>query len=367
MLSELRRGDADEYGAKAANLGALIHAGFRVPPGFVVPAAMCGTDRPELDGLLGDALTALGAEVVAVRSSGVGEDSAGSSHAGVYDTFTDVVALGGSGVDAVTAAVRGCWASLDSPRAVAYRRAVGITGAPAMAVVVQRMVRADVSGVAFSVDPVPGDPGMLLIEFVSGAGSGLVSGAVRPQRVRVARSRRVSGADPGTDRNGAMLTEVAMTVMAVEESLGGPVDVEWCWAGGALHLVQARPAPAAPSPAHRSGPGGPIGALPVLLGEPASPGVVTGPVRVVTGIDMIDQVAGGEVLVTPSTSPGWMPALVRCAALVTEVGGVTSHAAIVSRELGLPCVVGAEQATTVLATGDRVTVDGTSGVVHRVT
>ncbi|MCZ7630664.1 MAG: PEP-utilizing enzyme [Microthrixaceae bacterium] len=85
----------------------------------------------------------------------------------------------------------------------------------------------------------------------------------------------------------------------------------------------------------------------------------------VTEIDMIDQVIEGDVLVTPFTSPEWMPALVRCVALVTEVGGVTSHAAIVSRELDLPCVVGAERATTVLATGDHVTVDGSSGAVRR--
>lgn len=365
MLGELRRGDAGEFGAKAANLGELIHAGFRVPPGFALPAAMCGPGRPELTEVLAAALDHLGADRVAVRSSALGEDSARSSHAGVYDTFTDVAALGGSGVAAVATAVRACWASLDSSRAAAYRRASGLAGTSSMAVVVQQMIHADVSGVAFSVDPVSGDADTLLIESVSGAGSRLVSGTVRPERFRVARSRVVAHKDLAQGDGAVMLTEVATVLLEVEECLGGPVDVEWCWAGGTLHLVQARPTAGGSSAADRSGAWRPSDDDMVLRGEPACPGIATGSVRVVTDIATIDQVRDGEVLVTRFTSPEWMPALVRCDALVTEIGGVTSHAAIVSRELGLPCVVGAEGATKVLSTGDHVSVDGAAGIVHR--
>lgn len=364
-LGELRRGDAGEYGAKAANLGELIGAGFEVPPGFVVPAAMCRTDGPELAARLGVALAELGAHSVAVRSSALGEDSMASSYAGVFDTFTDIVVSSGAGVDAVAAAVRGCWASLDSPRAAAYRGAGGLPEVSAMAVVVQKMIDAELSGVGFSVDPVSGDTDTLLIESVSGAGSALMSGTARPERFRVATSKVESGVDSDGGEREAMLSEVAGTVVGIEDQFGAPVDVEWCWSAGILYLVQVRPITRVGSQGRDDGPGSRSDEHLVLRGEGASPGVSTGPVRVVTEIDMIDQVIEGDVLVTPFTSPEWMPALVRCVALVTEVGGVTSHAAIVSRELDLPCVVGAERATTVLATGDHVTVDGSSGAVRR--
>lgn len=363
VLSELGLSDAGDHGAKAANLGELIHAGFRVPPGFVVPAAMRGTNRTDLEKVLRTALADLGAQSVAVRSSALGEDSAVSSYAGVYDTFTDI-GVAGAGVAAVVEAVQGCWASLDSPRSDAYRSATGLGQIRDMAVVVQQMIHAEASGVAFSIDPVTAERDTLLIESVRGAGGRLVSGTVRPERFRVARSG-VPEAGEMSGAGGLMVAEVARAVIAVEEHLGNPVDVEWCWVDGLLHLVQARPATGVTLGPSRRDPGEKTYATDVVLrGEPACPGCATGPASVVAEISGIDQVADGDVLVTRFTSPEWMPALVRCAALVTEVGGVTSHAAIVSRELGLPCVVGAASAMKVLSSGERVTVDGGAGTIQ---
>lgn len=363
MLSELTLSDAGDHGAKAANLGELIHAGFRVPPGFVVPAAMRGTNRTDLEEVLRTALADLGAHSVAVRSSALGEDSAVSSYAGVYDTFTDI-AVAGAGVAAVVEAVKGCWASLDSPRSDAYRSATGLGQIRDMAVVVQQMIPAEVSGVAFSIDPVTAERDTLLIESVRGAGRQLVSGTEHPERYRVARSG-VPEADEMSGAGDLMVSEVARTVIAVEEQLGKPVDVEWCWFDGLLYLVQARPATGLVVESAGRDPGEETYATDVVLrGDPAGPGRATGPASVVAEISGIGQVADGDVLVTRFTSPEWMPALVRCAALVTEVGGVTSHAAIVSRELGLPCVVGAASAMKVLSSGERVTVDGGSGTIQ---
>ncbi|MCZ7630663.1 MAG: hypothetical protein M5U19_17230 [Microthrixaceae bacterium] len=237
-LGELRRGDAGEYGAKAANLGELIGAGFEVPPGFVVPAAMCRTDGPELAARLGVALAELGAHSVAVRSSALGEDSMASSYAGVFDTFTDIVVSSGAGVDAVAAAVRGCWASLDSPRAAAYRGAGGLPEVSAMAVVVQKMIDAELSGVGFSVDPVSGDTDTLLIESVSGAGErsdvgngppgavpcGEVEGGIRGGcRWRRTRSDAVRGCrDGGRDRGSIRGTGGRRVVLVCGDPVPGP-------------------------------------------------------------------------------------------------------------------------------------------------
>src|SRR5205807_1096299 len=141
-------------------------------------------------------------------------------------------------------------------------------------------------------------------------------------------------------------------------------DVEWCIHGGAVHVVQSRPITAAGPPT-----GGPAvgtdGAEPVLVGTGASPGAGSGRVHLVFNIEQALRLQRGQVLVTPMTNPDMVVAMRNSSAIVTDVGGMICHAAIVSRELGLPCVVGTETATSTLSGGDIVTVDGSRGAVYR--
>ncbi|WP_414637775.1 phosphoenolpyruvate synthase [Actinomycetospora sp.] len=322
--------------------------------------------------------------VVAVRSSALGEDAEETSFAGMNASFTGV-----RGGDAVVARVVDCWASLFGARAVAYRASRGLDTEPAIAVVVQVMVPADRAGVCFTADPRTGDRTTVVVEAVLGQGETVVGGAVEPDTYELAtdgpggpqlRAMRIGRQDHevvagpdgrdrtvalGPERAGAQvltvaeIEDVATTALAVAAHYGRPQDVEWAFADEKLWLVQARPVTTGGADAAAGVSGGEV----VLRGIPASPGRVTGPVRVLRQPSDGVRLAAGEVLVAPLTNPDWLPAMRRAAAVVTEAGGATCHAAIAARELGLPGVVGTGDATTVLHDGQVVTVDGSSGEV----
>jgi pyruvate,water dikinase len=322
--------------------------------------------------------------LVAVRSSAVGEDSATASFAGVNESFTNVAE--GDVVDRVL----DCWASAFSERALAYRGERGSTDAPTVAVVVQAMVPSERSGIAFSVDPSGADRRHLLVEAVLGQGEAAVGGLVEPDTYVVDRETRevssvrrgrqafqiVPGADGGDRRTEVSaerstqrvlsddeVLDVAGTVLRIEDAFGSPQDVEFAFdPAGSLHIVQARPittgsapVPAPPRPTPASA------ADAAVTGLGASPGVASGRVRVLADPSRQSELLDGEVLVAPMTNPDWVPTIRRAAAVVTDGGGITCHAAIVSRELGVPAVVGAHDATAVLRDGQLVTVDGTNG------
>jgi pyruvate,water dikinase len=321
---------------------------------------------------------------VAVRSSAVGEDSAETSYAGMNATFTNV-----RGAAGLRDAVVRCWASAFAPRAVAYRAEHGSAGgAPDIAVVVQLMVEVDKAGVAFTADPVSGRRDRVVLEAAWGQGEVVVSGQVEPDTyvldadgpalLEVHRGTQTTKivAGPDGDRRvdvdasaGPVLSraeaeQIAELALRVQAHYGCPQDVEWAFAGSDLWLVQTRPVTtlvAAEVPAPRA-PTEPA-AGPLLRGLGASPGRASGRVRVLHSPAEGTRMRDGEVLVAPLTNPDWMPAVRRAAALVTDTGGITCHAAIVARELGVPAVVGTRTGTTALADGDEVTVDGTSGQV----
>ncbi len=391
----------------AAYLEAMDHAGVRAElreamettdpsdgPGLAETAARL-RDLVEKAGVpdqLGREVLAayrrLGRPLVAVRSSATAEDAGDTSFAGMNQTFTNV-----SEAD-LLARVADCWASLFGPRVFAYRAARGVHEEPAIAVVVQQMVNADRSGVMFSADPATGDRARVVIEAAFGLGEVVVSGAVEPDtyvlsktgprllsaRVghqRVAIRRGADGRDErvelSEDEGGRRVLSdedavaLARLAGAVEEHYGSPQDMEWAFEGDRLYLVQSRPittlgAEPEPEPEGSPAPGAPGEALVTGLG--AGPGVGTGRVRVLRSVDEADRLAPGEVLVAPMTTPDWVPAMRRAAALVTDGGGITCHAAIASRELGVPCVVGTRQATAVLRDGELVTVDGAAGAVY---
>jgi pyruvate, water dikinase len=366
-------------------------------------AAVGGVPVPDQ---LRDEITAayreLDGGMVAVRSSATSEDSAGTSFAGMHRTITDV-----EGAEAVIEAVRACWASLYGERVVSYRAQRGIDEEPAIAVVVQRMLDPDAAGVLFTVDP-GGRRDRLVVESAFGPGEVVVSGQVEPdtftilrpdadggvprllevrigaKHVRLVRApgggRTETPLDPAATAAPAITlgaaVELAELGLRVEAHYGTPQDIEWAIDADGVWLTQARPittldgpTPAGePAPAAMAGVSGAIGATPgtpAVTGLGASPGVAVGRVRVLESAHEGAELLDGEVLVATMTSPDWVPTLRRAGALVTDGGGMTCHAAIVSRELGIPGVVGARNATTELTPGELVTVDGASGNIWR--
>jgi pyruvate,water dikinase len=417
--------NADEAGGKGANLGELVAAGLPVPPGFVVlrsgylSSMRAGGVEGELAALHREALgevdqsarlaelcqrmqklvveaglsdrvhdqlltsyRGLGPDcTVAVRSSATGEDGRDASFAGMNQTITNV-----TGDAALVDAVKTCWASLFSPRVITYRASRGFTADPAMAVVVQQMIASEQSGVAFTADPSTGDRGRVIIEAALGLGEVVVSGKVQPDTYVVDKDtlavldatigyqafkieRGSEGRDTVVELNPAhaearvlddgALRRVAELAVATEAHNGCPQDVEWAIASGRTWLVQARPI----TTLGASASGDSKTADVLLRGLPAAPGSASGKVRVLRNPQEGNRLLDNEILVAPMTNPDWLPAIRRAGALVTETGGMTCHAAIVARELGVPCVVAARNALTVLHDGQTVTVDGAHGSI----
>lgn len=391
MVHRLDEAVVETSGGKAGALGSLLRAGLPVPDGFVVPldayraaaGALAGPMPDAVRTAIAEGLERLGGPSVAVRSSADDEDTAEASAAGQHES---VLAVRGPGP--VAEAVRTCWASLRSDRALSYRAASGREQSEhrAMAVLVQRLVDAEVSGVMFT----PSAPGGVTeIEASWGLGVTVVGGTVTPdayrvdgdgsitrtvadKRVRVDRdgtrlvTRDVSSAARRTaaldDASVARLARLGREVAAV---LGGPQDVEWAIVDGRIWILQARPITAAlpaPSPA-RGASVSTATPTPTLVGAPGSRGVATGAARIVRGPGDFDRVRPGDILVCPSTDPAWTPLLRVAAGVVTETGGVLSHAAIVARELRIPAVLGVPDVTGRLRDGTVVTLDGAAGTV----
>ncbi len=425
-FKELRRTDTGRAGGKGANLGELLSGGFPVPDGFVVTAdaylaamdaagvrgelraaaAAVDPDDPAALAELSERLRALvrssalpedlAAEVaaayhdlgtqtvVAVRSSATSEDTEGVSFAGMNQTFTNV-----AGEEAVLGRLRDCWASMFGERVLAYRISRGIDEEPAIAVVVQRMIRPVASGVIFTADPATGDRDRIVVEAAFGQGEVVVGGRVEPDtyvvsksgpavrsvRIGVKSHKIVSGPDgdlevaldplEGAARvlTDGQILELAALAIRVEQHYREPQDMEFALDdAGKVWVVQSRPITTLAA----AGPGSeaPTESGLLISGLGAAPGIATGTVRVLNSPADGRLLQAGEILVAPMTNPDWVPAIRRAAAVVTDGGGMTCHAAIVSRELGVPCVVGTRTATTVLRTGERVTADGSRGRIY---
>ena len=329
----------------------------------------------------------------AVRSSATAEDLEGASFAGLQETYLNV-----TGVDNILVAVQKCWGSLFTPRVLVYRQRKGFDHASVrLAVLVQQMVDSTVSGILFTRDPNTGENHMI-VEAGFGLGEAIVGGEVTPdhyvvdgatqkivhkqiseQKVRLVR------ADGGGNRREEVpaaersvqklpdhrLHQLASLARLIESHYRRPMDVEWCGDADSLYIVQARPVTTipkstAPGATDEHAPGAPKAEEgPILRGFGASPGVAVGVARILHGSAEMDKLKVGEVLVTSMTTPDMVPAMSQAAAIVTNEGGMTCHAAIVSRELGVPCVVGTREATTRISDGMEVTVDGKAGLVFQ--
>ena len=340
---------------------------------------------------------------VAVRSSATAEDLPEASFAGQQESFLNI-----RGLDAVLTACQNCFASLFTDRAISYRHDVGFNDLDiALSVGIQLMVGADQAGAgtAFSLDTESGFPRVVLINAAWGLGESVVSGAVDPDEYVVFKPlldrselrpvlSRTTGrkerkvvyrATGGTttvrtsrqERDASVLNveeilQIARWVVAIEEHYRTPVDIEWAKDGrtGELFIVQARPETVQ---AQRTGTTlrtfslRETGEL-LVSGLAVGDAIGAGPVCKLDSPADIEDFPDGGVLVTGITDPDWEPIMKRAAAIVTDHGGRTSHAAIVSRELGVPAVVGSAVATTTLTEGDLVTVscaEGDQGHVYR--
>ena len=322
---------------------------------------------------------------VSVRSSATVEDSARYSFAGMFESYLNV-----RGADDLLRRVKDCWASAFGARVLFYRLKQGLPAEFPIGVVVQRMVNSEKSGVMFTMNPSTNDPGRLVIEAAFGLGESVVGGQVTPDRYvvdkttlgvverTVARKEFLLTRDPRTGENirvplddarghAQVLSEEEIRAMAElgrqdEAHYGAPQDTEFAIEQGRLYIVQTRPVttllekPTTPT--------APIGGPKVLIhGLGASPGLATGAVRVLASPADEGRLRPREILVTAMTSPDWVPIMRRAAAIVTDSGGMTSHAAIVSRELGIPCIVGTREGTRQLKDGMIVTVDARQGTV----
>lgn len=334
---------------------------------------------------------------VAVRSSATAEDLPGASFAGQQDTYLFV-----SGKDPLLKYVVKCFSSLFTPRAIAYRKEKGFDDMKVyLSVAVQKMVNSESSGVIFTLDPTTGNRDVVLIEGTWGIGEMIVQGKVSPDEWVVDKKtlsiverniskKEVMAIRSPSDHGEGFIKEIpippekasapcisdeqvlalAKYAVEIEQHYGMGMDIEWALDSEEkkLYIVQARPetvwsqkqAPSNEKSMDKMN----SGVKRLLRGVPASPGLVSGKAHVILDTKHIREFQAGEILVTEMTSPDWAPAMRKALAIITDSGGKTCHAAIVSRELGIPCIVGTKDATKVLKTGQVITVDATHGVVY---
>ena len=350
------------------------------------------------------------APLVAVRSSATAEDLPEASFAGQQKTFLNI-----RGEKELLKAVSGCWGSLFEARAIFYREQQGFDHFQVgIAVPVQRMVQSETSGICFTIDPITNDQNKIVIEAVFGLGEAIVSGSLTPDQYLINKTdksiiskeivkqdwqlvRNTKSTGKNEDFNIKLpiskayqktqklsdkdIKKLAEIVKGIEKHYNWPQDIEWAYEKGKLYIVQTRPVTTVKIPEKE-----PkiefttttVNKDDVIKGEKkmnknihalleglgASPGIGAGLAKVIHSPSEINKILEGDILVTEMTTPDFVPAMKRAAGIVTDRGGRTCHAAIVSRELGVPCVVGTEQATIMIKTKESITVDGTGGKVY---
>ncbi|HUK38904.1 MAG TPA: phosphoenolpyruvate synthase [Methanomicrobiales archaeon] len=427
-LEEIKKEDIPSVGGKGASLGEMYGIGLPVPRAFVVTAQAfrrflgeTGIEDRLFRGLSGlnvednaaleeaskkarelvlsvaipqplqkkirEAYAGLGSQpVVAVRSSATAEDLPDASFAGQQETYLNIQGNGD-----VILSVQKCWASLYGARAIYYRAKQGFDDRSVnIAVVVQILVDAEKAGVMFTSHPVTGEP-LTIIEGSWGLGEAVVSGSVSPdkyvwdQRSGQVVDRLVSAklemvvpdgkkgtksveVPPDLQKAGVLsdaeVKELAKFGGIAESHYGVPQDLEWAIAGNEFFILQSRPITTIRAPVQGKQAGSATAGKVLVEGQGASPGIGTGRVAIVRDAKDSGNVKEGDVLVAKMTNPDMVPAMRKVAAIVTDEGGMTCHAAIVSRELGTPAVVGTKKATSVLKQGQLVTVDGEKGLVY---
>ncbi len=431
-------------GGKGANLGELVNANFPVPAGFIVTStayfkfiektgikwqildkidSISVDNTEQLESVTAEVrelikktkmdeelrneiliaysklgeerlawLTSSQQQYVAVRSSATAEDLPTASFAGQQETYLNII-----GKEELIRAIKNCWASLFTARATYYRKKKGFkTEKVGIAVIVQKMVDSETSGVMFTADPT-GDENKIIIEACYGLGEAIVSGSITPdtyvvdkgkmkilsikpryQQWKIVRKGKKNEKITLNEAKGAKqkipekrILEIAALGKQIEEHYGRPQDIEWAIEKGNIYIVQSRAITTlglkekVEMEKERRQKTGEIDAPVLADGLAASPGIASGRVMIVPTTKDIGKVKEGGVLVTKMTNPDWVPIMKKSSAIVTDEGGTTCHAAIVSRELGIPCVVGTSNATKKLKDGQLVTVNGYTGFVYK--
>jgi len=325
--------------------------------------------------------------IVAVRSSATAEDLPDASFAGQQETYLNI-----KGDAALLESVQKCWASLYGARAIYYRAKQGFDDQTVnIAVVVQELVHSEKAGVMFTSHPITGEP-RSIIEGSWGLGEAVVSGTVSPDNyVFDQRTEKVvdtfiankkveiiADGDNGTKvvdvvgarqdeqvLSDAEVAKLAMYGRIAEDHYGIPQDVEWGIVGQTFYILQSRPITTIGNKKEAVAATGHTASAKLLLkGQGAAPGVASGKVVIIRDVRDVGKVKEGDILVTKMTNPDMVPAMRKVAAIVTDEGGMTCHAAIVSRELGTPAVVGTKNATNLLKNNQLVTVDGEKGHIY---
>lgn len=321
---------------------------------------------------------------VAVRSSATTEDLSTASFAGQQETFLNI-----KGDENLIEAVKKCWASLFTARAIYYRTKKGFSHETSyIAVVIQRMVNSEKSGVMFTINPMTNNKNEIVIETVFGLGEGIVSGTIEPDSyvidkknlailkkrlglkklkfVKDEQGNTIKEELPEEEQKKEVLTNFELKGLSnygleIEEHYKWPQDIEWAIEKNKIYIVQSRPVTTVEKESKKVEIQGKI----LIEGLAASNGVASGIVKVIRDLKDLNKITSGDVLVTRMTNPDMVVTMQKAKAIVTDEGGLTAHAAIVSREIGLPCIVGTKNATHILKDGEIITVDGTNGRVYQ--
>ena len=446
-FSDLNKDSGKIAGGKGANLAEIYNAGVAVPPGFVVTAqaydyfiekagikekihellsrinyedtkqlnqitnnirafitdsdfpkemeeeileAYSNLDIGGFDKAEGHALDILNNAsepvFVAVRSSATTEDLAEASFAGQQDTYLNV-----KGEKNLIESIKRCFASLFTARATYYRNKQGFKHEDAsLAVVVQKMVDSNKSGVIFSKDPSYQNDNMI-IEAVWGLGEGIVSGQITPDKYvldkdleiidkkistkKLAITRESSGRKSIVKLSEAKanqqvlknheIKKLAQLAIKLEDHYKKPQDIEFAIENEEIFIVQTRPITTMAKREKREKERPEIKGEVVLEGLAASPGIASGKVKIIEDLEDLDKIQEGDVLVTDMTNPDMVVTMQKASAIVTNEGGLTAHAAIVSREMGIPSIVGTKEETTRLKENEIITVDGYTGKIYK--
>ena len=320
---------------------------------------------------------------VAVRSSATTEDLKTASFAGQQETFLNI-----KGSAQLVDAVKRCWASLFTARAIYYREKKGFEHEKSLiAVVVQKMINSDKSGVTFTINPATNNKEEIIIEAVFGLGEGIVSGQIAPDRyvidketnkikekavsfkpiyiTRSSNGNTIKSNLPPEKASEQVLENYEIIKLAnyardLEDHYQYPQDIEWAIEYGKIYILQTRAVTTSEKEIKKVEVKGNV----ILDGLAASPGIVTGKVRLIGSVADLPKLQPREILVTKMTNPDMVVAMQKSAAIVTDEGGMTAHAAIVSRELGLPAIVGTRKATKVLHDGQLITIDAYNGKIY---